>query len=260
MSRALIVIQNDEDRARACRWAKGVPLGSRVEFKETKRSLPQNDRFWAMLTDIAAHMKKLGRDHAPDQWKVIFMAAYGHEVRFLPSLDQKSFIPLGHSSSDLSVKEMTDLIEFMFAWGAENNVEFHDPSNPEPERPSPSDAPVSDAVPPSAPDEAADVPPSSAASPLTPADLDWLRIVARMLWAASHQMNDAEEGLRILNNQRKAIDVPEDAPEAARLKAGSIYTTCKRFVMRELSKPEAMAFIENYSGCTEKQITEKENA
>ncbi len=126
MSRAVVVIRTEADRLKIARWAAGVPAGTRVEFKETRRTLPQNDRFWAMLTDIAAHMKRMGRDHSPDEWKVIFMAAYGHEVKFLPSLDQKTFVPLGHSSSDLSVREMTDLIEFMLAWGAENDVQFND--------------------------------------------------------------------------------------------------------------------------------------
>lgn len=129
MSRALVIINGPADREKVARWAHGVPLGTRIEFKETKRSLPQNDRFWAMLTDIAAEMKKRGRDHAPDQWKVIFLAAYGHEVKFLPSLDQKTFIPLGHSSSDLSVKEMSDLMEWMTAWAAENNVPLRDNTN-----------------------------------------------------------------------------------------------------------------------------------
>ncbi|MFN3833440.1 MAG: recombination protein NinB [Allorhizobium sp.] len=126
MSRALIVIRSQADRDQAARWAHGVPVGTRIEFKETKRSVPQNDRFYAMLTDIAAEMKKRGRDHDVSQWKTIFLAAFGHEVKFLPSLDQKTFIPLGHSSSDLSVKEMSDLMEFMTAWAAENNVPLRD--------------------------------------------------------------------------------------------------------------------------------------
>lgn len=127
MARALIIINSREDRVRAARWAQGVPWGSRIEFKETKRSLPQNAKLWAMLTEIAGHMKKIGRDHTPDQWKVIFMAAYGHEVQFLPSLDMKSFIPLGHSTSDLSVGEMADFITFIDAWAAENGLVFADP-------------------------------------------------------------------------------------------------------------------------------------
>lgn len=126
MSRALVIINGPADREKVARWAHGVPVGTRIEFKETKRSVPQNDRFYAMLTDIAAEMKKRGRDHDVAQWKTIFMAAFGLEVKFLPSLDQKTFIPLGHSSSDLSVKEMSDLMEFMTAWAAENNVPLRD--------------------------------------------------------------------------------------------------------------------------------------
>lgn len=126
MSRALVIINGPADREKVARWAHGVPVGTRIEFKETKRSVPQNDRFYAMLTDIAAEMKKRGRDHDVSQWKTIFLAAFGHEVKFLPSLDQKTFIPLGHSSSDLSVKEMSDLMEWMTAWAAENNVPLRD--------------------------------------------------------------------------------------------------------------------------------------
>jgi len=110
-----------------CRKA---PHGSRVELKAEKRSHAQNDRMWAMLTDIAVQKEHNGRKYTPDQWKVLFMSACGREVQFIPSLDGKTFLPWGQSSSDLSKKEMTDLIEFMFAWGAEHGVVFHD----EPER------------------------------------------------------------------------------------------------------------------------------
>lgn len=136
MSRAMVIINGPADREKVARWAHGVPVGTRIEFKETKRSVPQNDRFYAMLTDIAAEMKKRGRDHDVAQWKTIFMAAFGLEVKFLPSLDQKTFIPLGHSSSDLSVKEMSDLMEFMTAWAAENNVPLRDNTNTDDAAPS----------------------------------------------------------------------------------------------------------------------------
>lgn len=81
---------------------------------------------WAMLTDIASQKEHAGRKYTPDQWKVLFMHACGREVQFIPALDNSTFIPWGQSSSDLSKEEMTNLIEFMFAWGAENSVTFHD--------------------------------------------------------------------------------------------------------------------------------------
>lgn len=126
MSRALITVNGKSDRERASAWAAQSPVGTRIEFKKPKRTIPQNDRMWAMLTDIASQKEHAGRKYTPDQWKVLFMHACGREVQFIPALDNSTFIPWGQSSSDLSKEEMTSLIEFMFAWGAENSVTFHD--------------------------------------------------------------------------------------------------------------------------------------
>ncbi|WP_245282960.1 recombination protein NinB [Aureimonas altamirensis] len=106
--------------------AWSIADGSRVEIKAPRRSLPQNDRMWAMLTSIAAQARHNGREYSTEQWKVIFMHACGREVQFLPALDGSTFVPWGQSSSDLSVSEMSDLIEFMKAWGAQNGVVFQD--------------------------------------------------------------------------------------------------------------------------------------
>lgn len=126
MTRYLVVLNTELERARAIGFIRQAPAGTRVELRAAKRSLPQNDRMWAMLSDIATQKEHAGRKYTPDQWKVIFMAACGREVQFIPGLDGKTFIPWGQSSSDLSKQEMTDLIEFMLSWGAENGVAFHD--------------------------------------------------------------------------------------------------------------------------------------
>jgi hypothetical protein len=126
MSRHLITINSRYDRERAARYIDQAPSGTRIEFKAARRSIPQNDRMWAMLTDIAAQKEHCGRKYTPDQWKVLFLHACGREVQFIPSLDGSTFIPWGQSSSDLSKQEMSELIDFMLAWGAENGVTFHD--------------------------------------------------------------------------------------------------------------------------------------
>jgi hypothetical protein len=129
MSRATLVLHSPEIRARAIHWVEKAPAETRLEFKAPKRSLPQNDRMWAMLTDVATQKEHAGRKYTPDQWKILFMHACGREVQFIPSLDNATFIPWGQSSSDLSKEEMTTLIEFIFAWGAEHGVVFHDPES-----------------------------------------------------------------------------------------------------------------------------------
>lgn len=126
MSRALLVLTSNDTRQKAASWVAKAPAGTRVEFKASRRTLPQNDRMWAMLTDIAQQKEHAGQKHPPDKWKALFLHALGQEQEFLPSLDGKTFIPIGASSSDLSKDEMTDMIELMFAWGAENGVVFQD--------------------------------------------------------------------------------------------------------------------------------------
>lgn len=126
MTRATLILSDDSIRAKASHWVAVAPAGTRVEFKKPRRSLPQNDLMWAMLTDVATQKDHCGRRYTPDQWKILFMHACGREVQFLPSLDNSTFIPWGSSSSDLSKEEMSELIEFMQAWGAENGVVFHD--------------------------------------------------------------------------------------------------------------------------------------
>ncbi len=126
MSRALIVINSEDDRRRIAKWAYQAKLGTRVEWKETKRSLPQNSRFYAMLTDIASQKEHCGQRYPVAVWKALMMQAWGREIIFVPTIDGESVIPMTYSSSDLSKQEMTELIEFMAAWGAQNGIRFHD--------------------------------------------------------------------------------------------------------------------------------------
>lgn len=131
MTRALVTIHGKADRERVAKWAMQAPFGTRVEFKATKRTLPQNDRFWAMLTDISCQVEHCGRKYTPDIWKHIMMQAWGREVRFIPTLSGDGVIPIPLSSSELSKVEMSDLIEFMFCEGAKRGIVWSDPASKE---------------------------------------------------------------------------------------------------------------------------------
>lgn len=124
MSRYLVTIKSKADKERAARILAAAPAGTRVEFKAAKRTLPQNSLMWGLLSDVAMQKQHCGRRYTPDQWKALFMHACGQEVQFMPSLDCQSFVPWGQRSSDLSKQEMTDLIEFVLSWGAQNGVTF----------------------------------------------------------------------------------------------------------------------------------------
>ena len=124
MSRATLVLVNDAIRAKAKRWIDGLPHGTRVEFKAPKRTLPQNDKMWAMLTEISEQIVYHGLKLAPDDWKLLFLDALKREVRTVPNLDGNGIVSLGRSSSDLSREEFAGLIEIITEWGVRNGVTF----------------------------------------------------------------------------------------------------------------------------------------
>jgi hypothetical protein len=136
MSRALLTLDSTARREQAIDWIRKAKTGSRVEFKGPARSLDQNSRFWAMLTDCAVQGRIEGRRYNTEAWKTMFLHAYaeerGVEIKYLPRLQGAGMIPCGRSSSDLSVHEMSELMEWIAAWCAENSIILHDQEEMEP--------------------------------------------------------------------------------------------------------------------------------
>ena len=126
MSRYAFTLTSPETKLRAAEVISAAPYGTRVEVKAGKRSIPQNDRFWAMLTDVAQQLPWHGVKLRPDDWKLIFLDALKRERRMVPNIDGNGFVDLGRSSSDLSKEEMSELMELIAAFGAQHDVTFQD--------------------------------------------------------------------------------------------------------------------------------------
>lgn len=124
MGRATVVIRSATDKQRAANWLSRAPFGTRIDFKAAKRTLPQNDRLWAMLTDVSDQLTWHGNKLRASDWKLVFMDALKREMKLVPNIDGTGFVNLSNSSSDLSKGEMSDLIELIFKFGAEHGVEF----------------------------------------------------------------------------------------------------------------------------------------
>ena len=126
MSRALVILSSPDARQTVVDWARKAPPGTQVEFKASKRSLPQNARLHAMLTEVATQVQWHGLKLSVDDWKLIFMDGLKRELRLVPNLDGTGFVNLGRSTSKLTKEECTDLIELVFKFGAEHGVSFQD--------------------------------------------------------------------------------------------------------------------------------------
>ena len=121
MGRALLTLNTAADRAKATAWIAKAPDGTRVEFKASKRSLPQNDRLWAALTEISQQVEWYGQKLSAEDWKDMFTASL-RKARVVPGIDAGSFVPLGMRTSDMSKQEFSDLLELINVFAAQQGV------------------------------------------------------------------------------------------------------------------------------------------
>lgn len=126
MSRYTFLLTDPASRERVCRWIMRAPVNARVDLKEPKRTVDQNARMWASLTDLAGQLTWHGVKLSPGDWKLVFLDALKQEMRLVPNINGDGFVNLGRSSSDLSKQEMSDLLEIIYAFGAQHGVAFHD--------------------------------------------------------------------------------------------------------------------------------------
>lgn len=104
----------------------GTPDGWIMTLREPRRSSEQSDKMWAMIDDLVSQ-KPEGRQHDKEDWKVLALALAGKRGKFLPSLDGDGKMEwVGPRSSTLTKQDMSDVIEALYAYGAEHGVKWSD--------------------------------------------------------------------------------------------------------------------------------------
>jgi hypothetical protein len=117
-----VILRGDAQRELAKRLINKAPQDAVVKVSLPNRTDDQNAKMWAMLSDISRATPE-DRHHIPELWKCIFMAALGHEVMFTMGLNNQPF-PVGFKTSRLSKAQMSDMIEFIYAYGSQHNVKW----------------------------------------------------------------------------------------------------------------------------------------
>ncbi|SFQ46322.1 NinB protein [Geopseudomonas sagittaria] len=104
---------------------------------KSRRTLEQNAKLWAMLADIARQVPwsvngAIQQLDAED-WKHIMTATVRQEVRMAAGING-GFVLLGLSTKRMTVRELGDLIEFMYSFGADKGVVWSEPRGQMPEQ------------------------------------------------------------------------------------------------------------------------------
>lgn len=111
--------------AQACLEA---PDGYVVEIKEKTRTLDQNSKLWPMLGDISKQVDWYGHKLSDEEWKDFFTAILKQQ-KVVPNMDSSGFIAVGGRTSKMGKKLFSEMIELMYAFGAEHDVVWSEKVN-----------------------------------------------------------------------------------------------------------------------------------
>jgi hypothetical protein len=129
----MFVLAHATARQRAADMCRTAPDGFVVSIVPPTKSREQEARYHAMFADVAKQIPFMGAMCDLETWKRLLVdafarikAAEGDPVQgvgaIMPNLDGTGFVQLGVQTRRFSKKHASEFIEYLYAWGAENNV------------------------------------------------------------------------------------------------------------------------------------------
>ena len=116
------ILNHRQARDRAIESIRSAGDGYVVTVSEPKRSMVQNALMWVLLADLEEQVVWHGQKLTAENWKDICTAALKRQD-VVPGIDG-GFVVLGTSTRRMTKLEMNELIDFIYAFGAQQGVEF----------------------------------------------------------------------------------------------------------------------------------------
>lgn len=132
-----ITIRDTSQIDAALKWVasmltKGLGAGEVVITLGRKgRTRDQNSKMWAMLADVSRQQQLVINGEpvraTSEDWKDVFTAALRKENRMALGIDG-GVVFLGMRTSKMKKDEFRDLIELIYAYGAEHKIRWSEPA------------------------------------------------------------------------------------------------------------------------------------
>ena len=130
---------HDTARRHAAQACMSSPDGHTVTIQEPTKRRIQEEKYHAMLSDIAKQATYAGHAWDAEDTKRILIDEFADEMRMagtplhndsriIPSENGLRIIQLNIRSSDFWVKEASQFVEFLYAWGADRGVQWTEPN------------------------------------------------------------------------------------------------------------------------------------
>ena len=101
----------------------------RMEIKAESKSRDQEEKYHAMISEIATQAQHLGAKWSAEDWKRLLVDLFAKETglqggKIIPSLDGQGIVQLGLQTRNFTKEQAMEFITFLEAWGASNGIIF----------------------------------------------------------------------------------------------------------------------------------------
>jgi len=100
-----------------------------LEVKDASKSREQEEKYHAIIGDIARQAKHMGSKWDAEDWKRLLVDQYARDrmmygAPILPNLDGTGIVQLGVQTRHFTKEQASEFVEFLTAWSSENGIEL----------------------------------------------------------------------------------------------------------------------------------------
>ena len=103
-----------------------------MEIKEASKSREQEEKYHAIIGDIAKQAQHLGAKWDTEDWKRLLVDQFIKDMnglggsKIIPNLDGSGIVQLGFQTRKFTKEQASLFVEFLQAWAANNGVELNE--------------------------------------------------------------------------------------------------------------------------------------
>lgn len=98
-----------------------------MEIKLVSKTREQEEKYHAMIGDIAKQAQHMGAKWSAEDWKRLLVDQYMREVeeiqgKVVPNLDGSGIVQLGYQTRKFTKEQASEFVEWLYSWAADNGI------------------------------------------------------------------------------------------------------------------------------------------
>jgi len=101
-----------------------------LEIKPTSKSRDQEEKYHAIIGDIAKQAQHMGAKWDTETWKRLLVDKYVREIgltsKIMANLDNDGLVQLGFQTRKFTKEQASEFVAFLICWCDQNGIELND--------------------------------------------------------------------------------------------------------------------------------------